>query len=160
MDQSEEATTNLGSDRRTWLIGAIVAATLVVVAVTAVALTGSQQDATYVEGSPEAAMQAYAEALENGDIDAAYQILTPEAQARVPIYEFRSVMSWGDDLPSRVWVDDRTEFDDRVVVKLTVETTYDGFLGPDRDTHTLRVSLIEMDGAWRIDTPLMGFYPG
>jgi hypothetical protein len=45
------------------------------------------------------------------------------------------------------------------MLTLSVERTWDGLLGPDRDVQTLRLSLVELDGAWRIDSPIVGFEP-
>jgi hypothetical protein len=158
MEQTTGATIHHGSDRRTWLIGAIAVAALVAIAAVAVVLTGSRDDAVYEPGSPEAVVQAYADAWADGDADAAWEILTPGAQARVRETEFRSAASWQEEMPTRMWIDERRDLDDRVVLVLSVEWTWDGLLGPDRNIQPLSVALIELDGAWRIDTPLVGFY--
>lgn len=158
MDENEKAAATLGSDRRMWLIGAAIAVLIVVVAI-AVALTSTQQETRYPPGSPEAALQAYAESWERGDNDAAYEVLTERVQARVDSLEFRHAMSWDEEAPKRVWIEERTDIDDGVVLKLLVETTYNGLFGPDRDTLMIRVTLVEVDGVWRIDTPLVGLYP-
>jgi len=141
-----------------WLVGVAIAVLIAIMAI-AVVLTSTQQETEYPPGSPEAALQAYAESWERGDVDAAYQVLTERAQARVEPLEFRHAMSWDDDAPTRIWIDERTDVDDRVILKLSVETTFNGLFGPDRDTHSIRVTLVEVDGVWRIDTPLVGFYP-
>ncbi|MGD8485087.1 MAG: hypothetical protein PVG27_11610 [Chloroflexota bacterium] len=159
MEQPAGAATSEGSDRRTWLVGAIVVAALVALAATAVLLVGNREDVTYEPGSPEAVVQAYARAWEAGDADAAYQLLTPRAQERVDRHEYRYAASWEEDLPSRIWVQERVDHDDRVVITLAVEMTWDGLLGPDRETHDLRLTLIPLDDGWRIDTPVVGFYP-
>ena len=54
---------------------------------------------------------------------------------------------------------ERTGDDDRVVLTLSVERTWDGLLGPDRDIQSLRLTLVRLDGEWHIDTPLVGLYP-
>ncbi len=158
MDELENATTSMGSDRRMWFVGAAIAALIAIMAI-AVVLTSTQQETEYPPGSPEAALQAYAWSWERGDINAAYEMLTERVQAHVERLEFRHAMSWDDEAPKRVWIEERTDIDDGVVLKLLVETTYNGLFGPDRDTHVIRVTLIEVDGVWRIDTPLVGFYP-
>ena len=159
MEQNAGATDQQGSDRRIWLVGAIAVVALVAVAVAAVVLTSTREDTVYEPGSPEAAVQAYAEAWEAGDTDAAWEMLTPRAQSRVEEFEFRRAASWEEDLPTRMWVDERHDFDERVELDLAVERTWDGLFGPDRDIQRLRLRLIQIDGAWRIDTPVMGFYP-
>jgi hypothetical protein len=159
MEQLVGPTTTPAADRRLWLAGAIVLAGLVAIAAVAVLLSGGREDSTYEAGSPEAAVQAYAGAWAAGDSDAAWQLLTPRAQSRVQQFEFRNAIRWDDDIPSRVWIDERQDFDDHVVLSLSVERTWDGLLGPDRDITSLRLSLVQIDGEWRIDTPIVGFYP-
>ena len=76
MDQTAGAAPARGSDRRTWLIGAIIAAALIAVALIAIALAGSREQTTYASGTAEATVEAYAAAWEAGDIDTAYGILS------------------------------------------------------------------------------------
>ena len=58
---------------RLWLIGGAVALAVLVVASIVVALL--QSEATFPEGSPERAVQAYIEALEQDDLGLAYSFL-------------------------------------------------------------------------------------
>lgn len=157
MNEVEPTTGPPSGGRSAWLIGIVVAVVLVV-AVAAVTLVGARDEVEYQPGSPEAAIAAYAEAWDAGDIDTAYAALTTRAQARVPLYEFREVMTWDEDVPTRIWIEERTDYDERVVLDLSVETSYHGLFGADRDTHSLRVTLVRVDGTWRIDTPLVGIY--
>lgn len=159
MEQTLGNSRSSGSDRRPLLVGAVAVVVIVAVAVSAVVLTSSRDDTVYEPGTPEAVVQAYADAWAAGDADAAWQLLTPRAQSRLLASEFRRAASWDEEIPTRLWVDERRDLDDRVVLTLSVEWTWDGLLGPDRDIQPLRVTLIELDGAWRIDTPLMGFHP-
>ena len=125
----------------------------------AVVLAGTQEDTVYDSGSPEAAVQDYAAALETGDMDAAWRLMSPRAQSLMERYEFRRAAHWEEDLPTRMWVDRRDDYDDRVVLALSIERTWDGLLGPDRDIQSLRLTLVRVDGEWYIDTPLVGLYP-
>lgn len=159
MEQTAGATDHPGSDRRTWLLGAIAIAVLVTISMVAVVLVGDRDDAAYGPGSPEAVVQDYAEAWAAGDTDAAWKMLTPRVQARVQEFEFRQAASWDDQMPTRVWVEQRNDLPDWVTLTLAVEWTWDGLFGPDRDIQNLRVKLVELDGTWRIDTPLVGFNP-
>ena len=159
MEQTAGATQRQGSDRRTWLLGAIAVIVLIAIAAATVMLASTREDATYEPGSPEAAVQAYAAAWQAGDADAAWDLLTPGAQARVQEFEFRRAASWEEDMPTRLWVDERHDYEGRVVLDLSLERTWDGLLGPDRDIQSLRLTLIQIDDAWRIDTPVVGFYP-
>jgi hypothetical protein len=157
MEEHIGSTTTLTADRRWWLVGAIVLAALVIVAGVAVLLMSEREDSSYEPGSPEAAVQAYAVAWAAGDSDAAWQMLTSRAQSRVQQFEFRNAIRWDEEVPSRVWVDERRDFDDHVVLSLSVERTWDGLLGPDRDISPLRISLVKVDGEWHIDSPIVGF---
>jgi hypothetical protein len=158
MERTTGAIDHQGLGRRTWLIGGVAVIAFTLLAMAAVVLTTTREDADYAPGSPEAAVQAYAVAWEAGDADAAWSMLTPGAQARVRNHEFRSAISWEEDTPTRVWVDERRDLDDRVVLTLGVERSWDGLLGPRRDTGSLRLTLVRLDGEWRIDTPVVGFY--
>jgi hypothetical protein len=159
MEQYAGVNEQRGHGRRTWLMVATAAVALIAMAALAILLIDSGEDAVYEPGSPEAAVQAYAAAWDAGDADAAWALLTPQARARLTRLEIRSAMSWDEDAPSRIWIEQRRDLDDRVVLTLGVERTWDGLLGPDRDTHSLRLTLVELDDAWRIDTPVMGFHP-
>ena len=158
MERTAEANDHRGVGRRTWLVGGMAVIALICLAVAAVVLTTTRQDATYAAGSPEAAVQTYALAWEAGDADAAWGMLTPQAQRRVQRSEFHGAISWEEDTPSRVWVDKRRDLDDRVVLTLGVERTWDGLFGPSRHTESLRLTLIQLDDEWRIDTPVVGFH--
>lgn len=158
MEQNAGATDQQGIGRRTWLIGAVAVAALIAIAVLAVVLTSTREDTVYEPDSPEAAVQVYATAWEAGDADAAWEMLTPRAQGRVERFEFRNAISWDEEVPTRVWVEEHREFDDRVVLTLGVERTWDGLFGPQRETQSMRLTLIQLDDEWRIDTPLVGFY--
>ena len=159
MEQTTGAIDHRGSGRRTWLIGAVALLILVLSgAVAAFVLAGDREATVYAPGSPEAAVQAYARAWDAGDADAAWAFLTPQAQARVHRSEFRSAISWEEDTPSRVWVEERRDLDGKTILRLGVERTWHGPLGPGRDTESLRLTLIQLDDEWRIDTPVVGFY--
>ena len=157
MEQTDGATSTPGSDRRTWLIGAVLVAVLVAIAVAGVVLTSTREVADYDSGSAEAAVKAYAQAWEVGDTEAAHRLLTPRAQERVELAVFRDAMAWDEEVPTRVWVEDRRDFGERVVLTLGIERTWDGLFGPDREIESLRVALLQLDGEWRIDTPMVGF---
>jgi hypothetical protein len=158
MEQTAGFASHEVRDRRTGLVAALAAAGLLGLATIALVLTGTPEDVGYGPGSPEAVMQAYAQAWEAGDADTAWALFTPRAQTRVRQYELRSAMSWSEDVPTRIWVEQRRDLDDRVELDLAVERSWDGLLGPDREIEPLRVTLIRLDDAWRIDTPLVGFH--
>ena len=159
MNDNQVGTRPQHSGRSAWLLGGVLVIVLVIVAAAAVMLSSAREDATYPAGSAEAALQEYFHAWRSGDIEAAYAALSSRAQARVPRDEFRHAQTWQGESRVRVWIDERTEIADRVGLDLTLEETYDGFLRLARDTTGLRVTMIRQDGDWKVDTPLVGYYP-
>jgi hypothetical protein len=159
MEQTVGTTRQPGKARRTWLAAAIAIAALIAIAAVAVVLVGSRENATYEAGSPEAAVQEYVEAWATGDADAAWGMLTPRVQKWLDEREFRATLSWEEGRPSRVWIEERRDLPDWVTLTLSVERSWDGLFGPSRETESTHVKLVEVDGAWRIDTPLLGYYP-
>ena len=159
MERTAGATGPQGIGHRAWLVGLILVGAFVAIAAMAMVLIGDRQDTVYDPDSPEAAVQAYTQAWEGGDVDAAWQVLTPRAQERVEWFEFQHAATWSEDSPTRMWVAERDDHDDYVVLTLSIERTWDGLLGPDRDVQSLRLRLVRLDGSWRIDSPIAGFYP-
>ena len=157
MDESTAATDPQGGGRTIWLGGAIVAMVIVVIAAVLFVAAGDREDAAYAPGSPEAAYQAYLRAWEAGDVDTAWASLTSQAQDRVDEYEFRAAARWRDEERVRIWIDDVDTTAERATLHVTIETTYDGLLGPDHDRHDAWVRLVREDGEWRIASPLIGY---
>ena len=159
MERTAGATGPQGIGHRAWLVGLILVGAFVAIAAMAMVLIGDRQDTVYDPDSPEAAVQAYTQAWEGGDVDAAWQVLTPRAQERVEWFEFQHAATWSEESPTRMWVAERDDHVDYVVLTLSIERTWDGLLGPDRDVQSLRLRLVRLDGSWRIDSPIAGFYP-
>jgi hypothetical protein len=158
MNGNAASTEPAGGGRTTWLVGAIVAIVLVVVAAAAILIVDERGDAGYPPDSPEAAFQAYAHAWDEGDTESAWDMFTPAAQGRVSHFEFRDANRWREDEVQRIWIDDRSGTDERVTLRLTVETVYRGGLfGSDRWQDTSVVTLVDTDDGWKIDTPLVGY---
>jgi hypothetical protein len=147
-----------GPERRSLLFAALVVAALLIVAAATAFYASGARDASYAPGSPEAAFQRYAQAWDAGDTDAAYAALSVRAKARVPERDFREAIEWGDDGATRLWIDERSGTDDRVVLRLTVETSHGGLFSVERYRDHPRVTMIREDDAWKIDTPLIGYH--
>ncbi len=159
MNQDTAGSAHRGSRRGPWLVGAIAAIVLIVIAATTIFLMSREQEAEYPAGSPEAVFQAYARAWEEGDTDAAWAVLSTGAQARVPRYRLSGANRARPDVARQVWIDDVSGSEERVVLRLSVETIYEGGLfGSDRDRDETRVTLLREDGEWKIDTPLAGYF--
>lgn len=159
MDSSAGPTTDRNGGRTTWLIGAALGVMLVVAFVAALVVLEDRQEATYAVDSPEAAFQAYIQAWDSGDTDAALAAFTPETQRRLEERDFREAARWSDEEAVRIWIDDVRAMDERATLHLTVERAYGpGLLGGDRYREDMRVTLVRQDGEWRISTPLVGYY--
>jgi len=158
MNDSTDTSASPAGTGRTWLMAAIVALALVGIATAAILIAGGQREVTYAPGTPEAVVQDYIRAWDAGDTDAAYAYFSSRVQARVPEWEFRHAKTWSDEDSARIWIDERREVGSGVTLELMVERTYDGFLLPSRERDGMRLVLILEDGAWRIDTPLLGYH--
>lgn len=156
MEQTPRPPRSLGN-RAIWIAGGVLAAALIVLAM--VGLGTPQDDAAYAPDTPEAALQAYFRAWHDGDTETAWAALTERARARLPEEEYYAAGGWyDDDTPVRIWIADRTDRDDSVVLEIGIEVTWEGLLGPDRETHEQRVTMRREGGAWKVDTPMMGPY--
>jgi hypothetical protein len=156
---SQPATDAPGLSRRTWLVVVSVAFALVALAIQAGLLVTSRQDASYAPDSPEAASQGYLHAWDSGDPDGAYAALSDRARSRVPEREFRDVHRWPEEESARIWIDDVSGAGEQVTLAVTVESSNPGFLRSERYRDELRIRMVREDGAWMIDTPLVGYHP-
>lgn len=136
-----------------------VAFALVALAILAGLLVASRQDASYAPSSPEAAFQGYLRAWDSGDPDGAYAALSDRARSRVPEREFRDVHRWSEEESARIWIDDVSGAGDQVTLAVTVESSHPGFLRSERYRDEMRIRMVREDGAWMIDTPLVGYHP-
>ncbi|MFV2063822.1 MAG: hypothetical protein ACC726_09975, partial [Chloroflexota bacterium] len=118
-----------------------------------------RRDASFPPDSPEAAFQGYLHAWDAGDPDGAYAVLSDRARSRVPEREFRQVHRGSGDESVRVWIDDVSGTDERVTLAVTFESTYPGLLRSERYRDETRIRMVREDGAWKIDTPLVGYHP-
>jgi len=145
-------------DHRAWPVGVLALLALVVLASVALFVLVIRQDAEYGADSAEAALQRYVEAWEAGDVETAYGALSSRAQERLSLSAFKDAWSRTEGSAVRVWIDERRDAGDRVVLGLTVELSHGGLLRPDRERYRPRVTLVREGDAWKIDTPLLGNY--
>jgi hypothetical protein len=118
-----------------------------------------REDVSYPAESPEAALQGYLHAWDASDTESAYGFLSEGARTRVPESEFREANRWSDDVPVRVWIDDVSGVDERVTLAVTIESTDRTLLRTERHREEMRIAMVREDGVWKIDTPLVGYYP-
>lgn len=159
MNETATTTPSQGASRSTWLAGGVVAVALIVLALAIVVVNERRPEATYPSDSPEAAFQAYVREWESGDTDAAWAMLSSSAQERTSLERFRSASLRRSGEPWRAWIDETTIDADQAVLRLSIEAlTGDGFLGPDRERRTSRMTLVREGGRWAIDTPTVVYY--
>lgn len=136
---------NRGLSNRTLLLAGIAVA--VVVALTAV-LAVNRQPVTYPRGSPEAAVQAYVQAMLDGDEDTAAAWLDPDM-------ECDAAHLADADVPDDVRVTLRHAEVDGDVAEVEIGVTVTSGRGP-FDTYEYedhhRFELAQSDGGWLITT--------
>jgi hypothetical protein len=135
---------------------------LLVITVAIVLAAGNRPPREYPAGSPEAALQAYLQALEARDLDRAWNSFSTGAKAGTTVAAYRAeVESFGawiglDGSARRVFIDTTRVAGDRAELDLTVEDTYIQGLSVSRNRYSRPVTMIREDGAWRFDRILMG----
>jgi hypothetical protein len=143
--------------RSVLLVGAAIAALVIIALVVAVALP--RTPVTYPAGSPEAAFQDYYSAWESGDIEAAYRHLSPGVTADLDLSTYRrldSEQSWQRQQDRRLVLQGVDVTGERAVLHLRVDEFSGGGLGGQRSSFERSVRLVRQDGAWLIDEPLAG----
>ncbi len=146
-----------------WIATSIVG--VVVVAGAIVLLAGGREPETFEPGSPQAAMQAYLAAWDEGDYEAAYSFFSEgvQADASFDAYESqaRSHGSYGGSDGSRATFIDDVEGDgDRVTIHLTTEEYYGDGPGAQVYRNPRQVRMIHESDGWKIDEPLIWLDPG
>ena len=140
-----------------WLAGTTAAVVLIAVISVALALGGGSTTVKLDEGSPEAAVQQYMLAIEDGDVDGAYVLVHPDAKEACSLDEFRQQLPsiQGRTRDVRVRLSSVNEITDGVAV--TVEITQ--FSEPDlfeldfvfRDgAYVATFTVRDLDGEWRV----------
>ena len=152
-----------GPGRSILLIGAALAA-LVIVSVVTVVAAGGRGVQTYPADSPEGALQRYLRAIEDGDYEDAYTYFSSEVQAVFPEREFAdaggSPGRFDGNTERTVRVERVDVRDDEATVHLSVEEYLDTGFGSSEYGYQRSVRLVRDEGAWKIDEPLYGLEPG
>lgn len=134
-------------------IVALIALALVVVLAVPKGLTA------YDSGSPEAAFQAFYQAFEAGDVDAAYALLGSSVTGQMTLAEYRrldSEQAWQRDQDRRVLLLGADLTGDRANLRLRVDEFSQGGLGGNRYSSERTIRLVREGGAWLIDEPIVG----
>ena len=140
--------------------GGVVA--LVVVTLAVVLLTDSGGPTSFGPDSPEAALQAYIAALEDGNTDAAYAAFSSDVRSRVSSQALERELDIrdGGGRPDTRYLLTAASVDGATArVTVTAEEFYEDGLGGSTNRNDYEIRLIREDGAWHIDEPLVWFEP-
>ena len=147
-----------------FIAGGIVAMVLVSIAV--VLLAGARQRQEFADGSPEAAMQAYLEAWEEGDPATLWTFFSTEVTEEYSFEDYERavddhfVYQYQDGGPSRsVFIDGVDGSGDRVTVRLTVEEFYGEGLNTSSYRSPRAVRMVSEEGGWKLADPLIWLDP-
>lgn len=143
-----------GPERSLVLIAGLTAVLIVVTIVLAFTL-GDREPTTFDPGTPERAVQDYLQALDDGDFEAAYALLSSDYQRTVSLsdflererFQFRS--DYGAD---RVTIDDVDINGETARLRLQLR-----YVTGDGDDYERQedVALVRENGAWRLRSPLL-----
>lgn len=146
-------------------VGVIVASVLAIVAlaVVIVSLVG-RAPKTFEPGSPEAALQAYLVAWDDGDLETAYSSFSAAAHRDLSFADYqRAARTWRSqqtsDIRRLLLIDRSTGNAERVTVYLILEETYGKNLEASSYRSQREVSLVREEGAWRLADPLVWLDP-
>jgi hypothetical protein len=146
------------SHRSLLAIGAGVVA-LVLVTLAVVLLTDDRTRTSFPEGSPEAALQGYLDALDAGDVEAAYAAFSSEVRSRMSQEAFArevETRGTGAERPDTRYLVTATTVDgDTARVTITVEEFYEDGLGGSTNRYDREIRLVREGDAWHIDEPLV-----
>lgn len=159
---NEPAPAAAGSNNRSLIYVAVAIVLLAVITIAVVLLAGDRQTAQFDADSPEAALQRYLTAYEEGDLEAAHAYFSADVRERMDLDAYqRAVDSWGIGFePDRsVLFDSSSGSGDRVELHLIVEEFAGDGLSGDTYRSPRDVRLVREDGEWRIDEPLVWLDP-
>lgn len=130
------------------LVGLIVVAAIIV---------AFRDPAEFEPGSPEAATQAYVQAILDEDAAAAHARLTPALQRRCTVEDLEERHYWRD--AGRITLVDSKVKTDAAVIKVKFTAAYsDGAFDYYQSSYEERFELEMVDGEWRISSATWPFY--
>jgi hypothetical protein len=147
-----------------FIAGGIVA--LVLVSVVVVLLAGGRQRQEFAAGTPEAALQAYLDAWEEGDAEATWAFFSAEVQEEYTLEDYERAVSdynlyqYPEGGPSRgVYIEGVDGSGERATVQLTVEEHYGDGLNTNSYRSPRAVRMVREGGAWKLADPLIWLDP-
>lgn len=135
-----------------WLIGGGVALVALLAAAIGVAL--AERETTLTEGTPEAVVQRFLKAVEDGDYETAHGMLSSELRSKCPVEQMAGQARFGGFRPledSRVTLEETRVFDGTATVTVRVTTfSSNELFGSSESSHFEPYSLRkDADGQWR-----------
>ena len=159
---NERASTTVGSGNRSLIFVALGVVVLTVVTIAVVLLAGDREAAEFADDSPEAALQRYLAAYEDGDLDEAHAYFSAEVRQRMDLDAYqRAVDSWGIEFQAdrSVLFDSTSGSGDRVELHLIVEEFSGGGISGETYRSPRDVRLVREGGEWKLDQALVGLDP-
>jgi hypothetical protein len=143
-------------------IGAGVIA-LVVVTLAVVLLTDDGESVSFGSDAPEAALQSYLTALEDGDADAAFAAFSSDVRSTVDPDAFAREVDLRETeagRPDTRYLVSATNVEgDTARVTVTIQEFYGEGLDGSTSSYDREIRLIREDGGWHIDEPLVWLEP-
>lgn len=135
---------------------------LVIVAVVISLTFESTGPASYPAGSPESAFQRYFRAFDEGDTETAYSFFTARVRNQMSYDDFTWYAGTSTqyqkpaefDTVVRIERVERT--DERAILHLTVEEVSGSGINVNRYTFERRIRMLQEEGNWKLDEPLIG----
>lgn len=134
-----------------WLIGGGVALAVLIVA--SVITATLQEEAEFEPGSPEAAVQRYLSAVEEKDLQAAYDFLSPELQEKCSVEGmFGEIGShWPRLEDARLTLEEVRTLNDVKFVEIKFAGFRDvGLFGPSEYDFNVSFALQQFNGMWKL----------
>ena len=159
---NSQAPTAAGSANRPLLFIGLGVVGLAVITIAVVLLAGGREAADFDADSPEAAVQRYLVAYEEGDLEVAHEYFSADVRERMDLDAYRrAVDSWGIGYaPDRsVLFDSTSGTGDRVELHLIVEEFAGDGLSGDTYRSPRDIRLVREGDEWRIDEPLVWLDP-
>lgn len=147
-----------GGSRAPLLVGGAIVALIALA--TLVVLAAPKGSTVYEPGSPEAAFQAFYQAFEGGEVEDAYELLGSSVTDQLTLTEYRRLdaeQGWQRDEDRRVVLLGSDRTGDTRLLRLRIDQfSSGGGLGGNRYSYERTIRLVQEDGSWLIDEPIVG----
>jgi hypothetical protein len=134
-----------------------------ILAVVAVGLSAAREPDQFPADSPQAALQAYLQAFDDEDYEAAYASFSADVRGQMSLEDFERAATdyhlYATQSRRVLYDGVETDGDERATLRLTVEVSYGDVLFADRYSYPTEVRMVRGDGAWRLDQALVHLDP-